>query len=174
MISNKKLYWILQVLGWTAYTAVQIAGGLFSGALITAENRISTRGVVFLIAEAILFFLTTHYIRGFVKQRNWLNLDLKRLLVRVMFTSLVMGFVLYLVRIPILFSLGLFRQSVFFNMAQVVGLSFIYSLIFFFWLLIYFAYHYFYRYNESLKYENLSKEIELNHLRSQINPHFFF
>lgn len=174
MISNKKLYWILQALGWSAYTAIQIAGGLFSGALINAQGTISVRGLTFLVAEAILFFLITHYVRIFVKRKNWLNFDLRKLLIRVMFTSFGMGLLLYFIRIPVLYVLNLFKLNVIFDAAQFVGLTFIYSLIFFFWQLIYFAYHYFYRYNESLKYENLSKEIELNHLRSQINPHFFF
>jgi two-component system, LytTR family, sensor kinase len=174
MISNKKLYWILQVLGWSAYTAIQIAGGLFSGALITTQNGVNLRGMMFLLAESILFFLITHYVRIFVKRKNWLNFDLKKLLLRVLVTSFGMGILLYFIRIPVLYSLSLFRLNITFDGAQFIGLTFIYSLIFFFWLLIYFAYHYFYRYNESLKYENLSKEIELNHLRAQINPHFFF
>lgn len=174
MISNKKLYWILQLFGWSAYTTFQIGVGVFSGALITASGSISIKGVSFLIIEAVLFFLITHYVRGFIKQRNWMSYHLRRLLARMVLTSLAMGFVLYIVRLPILIAMSLFKVSVFFDIAQLVGLSFIYSLIFFFWLLIYFAYHYFYRYNESLKYENLSKEIELNQLKAQINPHFFF
>lgn len=175
MISNKKLYWILQILGWSTYTAAQIVWGLISGALITTQNTINTRGIVVLIAEAILFFLITHYVRTFIKQKNWLNLDLRSLLTKVTFMSIGMALVLYVARIPVLaIVLSTLRLNVIFNIAQIIALSFIYTLIFFLWLLIYFAYHYFYRYNESLKYENLSKEIELNHLKSQINPHFFF
>ncbi len=174
MISNKKLYWILQVLGWTAYTVVQIVAGFFSGALITAQNTVNSKGIAFLVVEAVLSFLLTHYVRTFIKRRNWLGFPLRKLLVRVMAISLVMGVMLYIIRIPIFFALNLFKLNVSFDPAQITALIFIYSLIFFFWLLIYFAYHYFYRYNESLKYENLSKEIELSHLKSQINPHFFF
>jgi two-component system, LytTR family, sensor kinase len=174
MISNKKLYGILQILGWSTYTAIQIAVGFFSGALITTQNTVSYRGIMFLVAEAILFFFITHYIRRFIKQRNWLNYDMRRLLVRILLTSVGLGFLLYFVRIPVLYMLSLFKLNIIFDSAQFIGLTSIYSLIFFLWMLIYFAYHYFYRYNESLKYENLLKEIELNHLKSQINPHFFF
>jgi two-component system LytT family sensor kinase len=175
MISNKKLYWILQIFGWSTYTAAQIVWGIISGALVTNQNTINPRGIIVLIAEAILFFLITHYVRTFIKQKNWLNLDLRSLLTRVTFTSIGLALLLYVIRIPVLaIVLSTLRLNVIFNIAQIIALSFIYSLIFFLWLLIYFAYHYFYRYNESLKYENLSKEIELNHLKSQINPHFFF
>jgi two-component system, LytTR family, sensor kinase len=173
MISNKKLYWILQLLGWTGYTAAQIVGGIFSGALISV-NGINQKGVMILVTESVLAFLITHYVRHFIKQRNWLNFDLKKLMVRVTLTSLTMALFLYVLRIPVFFLSNSLRLNVVFDLAQIIALVFIYSLIFFFWLLIYFAYHYFYRYNESLKYENLSKEIELSHLKSQINPHFFF
>lgn len=174
MISNKKLYWILQVLGWTGYMAMQIVWGILSGALVTGSDTINTRGILFVLAEAVLFFLITHYVRSFIKQKNWLRLDLRNVLIKVTLTSLAMGFLMYVIRIPVLFVLSSFRLNVILNPAQIIALTFIYSFIFFLWLLIYFAYHYFYRYNESLKYENLSKEIELNHLKSQINPHFFF
>jgi two-component system, LytTR family, sensor kinase len=173
MISNKKLYWILQLLGWAGYTTAQLVAGLFSGALISSDG-INERGVLILVAESVLAFSITHYVRHFIKQRNWLSFDLRKLMVRVLLTSITMGLALYLIRLPVFFLLNSFRFNVMFDPAQIIALVFIYSMIFFFWLLIYFAYHYFYRYNESLKYENLSKEIELSHLKSQINPHFFF
>lgn len=47
-------------------------------------------------------------------------------------------------------------------------------LIYFVWALFYFIYHYFERYNSALKYEALKNEIELNNLKSQLNPHFIF
>ena len=42
------------------------------------------------------------------------------------------------------------------------------------WSLIYLSFLYFERYNRSLKYEAAIKEIELNNLKSQLNPHFIF
>jgi two-component system, LytTR family, sensor kinase len=49
-----------------------------------------------------------------------------------------------------------------------------YSIIFFIWSVLYFVYNYFERYNTSLKLEASIKEIELNNLKSQLNPHFIF
>jgi two-component system LytT family sensor kinase len=37
-----------------------------------------------------------------------------------------------------------------------------------------FIIHYLERYNATLKYEALKNEIELNNLKSQLNPHFIF
>jgi LytS/YehU family sensor histidine kinase len=42
------------------------------------------------------------------------------------------------------------------------------------WAAIYFIYHYFERVNTSLKYDAVLYEIELNKLKSQLNPHFIF
>lgn len=47
-------------------------------------------------------------------------------------------------------------------------------LMYFLWALFYYIYHYFERYNSALKYEALKNEIELNNLKSQLNPHFIF
>ena len=47
-------------------------------------------------------------------------------------------------------------------------------IIFFLWSVLYFIYNYFERYNKSLKLEASVKEIELNNLKSQLNPHFIF
>ena len=46
--------------------------------------------------------------------------------------------------------------------------------IYFIWTLLYFIFHYFEKYNAALKYEALKNEIELNNLKSQLNPHFIF
>src|SRR6267154_2258882 len=53
-------------------------------------------------------------------------------------------------------------------------ISFFYAIIFFLWSSLYFIYNYFERYNKSLKLEATVKEIELNNLKAQLNPHFIF
>src|SRR5690606_20506285 len=42
------------------------------------------------------------------------------------------------------------------------------------WVLFYFMYHYVENYNTALKYDAVINEIELNKLKSQLNPHFIF
>jgi LytS/YehU family sensor histidine kinase len=70
--------------------------------------------------------------------------------------------------------LGLFSYKVAFDVSNILGLTFIYALIFFLWSVLYFIYNYFERFNTSLKLEAAIKEIELNNLKSQLNPHFIF
>ena len=47
-------------------------------------------------------------------------------------------------------------------------------LVLLFWSVFYLIYHYFERYNLSLKRQAEMNEIELNNLKSQLNPHFIF
>jgi LytS/YehU family sensor histidine kinase len=81
---------------------------------------------------------------------------------------------IYFLKIPVSLLLGYSDWRDVFNFQQLLGLTSIYALIFFFWSVLYFTYHYFERYNKSLKYEASMIEIELNNLRSQLNPHFIF
>ncbi len=46
--------------------------------------------------------------------------------------------------------------------------------LFLLWSVLYFTYQYFERYNKALKYEASIIQIELNNLKSQLNPHFIF
>ncbi|HAA15736.1 MAG TPA: histidine kinase [Cytophagales bacterium] len=47
-------------------------------------------------------------------------------------------------------------------------------IVYFIWCTIYFMFHYVESYNQTLKYEATINEIELNKLKSQLNPHFIF
>ncbi len=69
--------------------------------------------------------------------------------------------------------LGIFTDSAF-NAIKIFNGIVFYSFIFFLWTVFYFIYNYFERYNTSLKLEASVKEIELNNLKSQLNPHFIF
>lgn len=47
-------------------------------------------------------------------------------------------------------------------------------ILYFIWSTVYFMFHYVESYNQTLKYEATINEIELNKLKSQLNPHFIF
>ncbi len=167
MLSKSRLYWVLQIGGWTLYAVVQILVATWSSQAISAQR------IIFLGYEAFFCFLLTHGFRTYMNHNRWLSLSMPVLLPRVLSAVILMSVALYFLRIPLSIPLGLFNKSVF-NISNILGLSSVYSFFFFTWSICYFIYNYFERYNTSLKLEASVKEIELNNLKSQLNPHFIF
>jgi two-component system LytT family sensor kinase len=169
MLNKERLYWTLQLGGWAFYAMVQL---LFSFIAANIQG-LSNQRVLFLILEAFLCLLVTHGYRYFMNRWKWLSLGLQRLIPRVLIGIFCLGVITYFFRIPISLPLGLFVKSAFEPSKIINGVLF-YGIIFFVWSVMYFVYNYFERYNTSLKLEASVKEIELNNLKSQLNPHFIF
>jgi two-component system LytT family sensor kinase len=167
-VKRQRLYWTLQTGGWLLYAAVQIVSSILVSGVTTP------RRVFFLMYESFLCLLVTHLFRIFVEPGKWLDIAVRILVFRVLIAVYILGVVVYFLRMPVSVMLGLFDSSVAFNLKTIWGLSSIYAIIFFFWAVLYFTFHYFDRYNKSLKYEASMVQIELNNLKSQLNPHFIF
>ena len=168
-MNKKKLYWTLQLGGWSFYSFIQILGGI-----LISNQGIRLSQISFLIAEAILFLLLTHFFRYCIIRWGWLNIGMARLIPRLLVGAFVLGMFIYVFRNSVSYPLGMFDASVVFNLANFFGLTATYALIVFIWSVFYFTYHYFESYNKSLKYDAAINEIELNNLKSQLNPHFIF
>lgn len=168
MVNKHRLYWTLQIAGWALFALLQIGWSIY------AAGSISVRRLIFFTIEALLCLFLTHFFRKFVNRGRWLNLNMAMLIPRVFLGVAVLSLTIYFLKIPVSLLLGYSDWKDVFNFQQLLGLTSIYALIFFFWSVLYFTYHYFERYNKSLKYEASMIEIELNNLRSQLNPHFIF
>jgi LytS/YehU family sensor histidine kinase len=93
---------------------------------------------------------------------------------RVVIACLVLSILNYAFLFFISSTLGLITPEEDFNLI-VIFISIVANLILYFlWSLVYFMYHYVENYNKSLKYNAAINEIELNNLKSQLNPHFIF
>jgi len=140
-----------------------------------ALGGITARRIIFYVIEAFLCLAVTHIFRMILNRRRWLFLPMHKLIPSVLAAVFIMGLMVYFLRIPINILLGrLFDPQIAFNAEQIFGQSSFYFILFFLWTVFYFTYHYFDRYNKSLKYEAKMTEIELNNLKSQLNPHFIF
>jgi len=146
-----------------------------------AAGSITPRRVIFFMVEAFLCLMVSHGFRILLNRWKWLYLPMHKLLPSVFMAVFIMGLIVYFLRIPVNLMLGrLFNPETafdfqqIFDVQQILGLSWFYFMLFFLWTVFYFAYHYFDQYNKSLKYEASMIEIELNNLKSQLNPHFIF
>jgi two-component system, LytTR family, sensor kinase len=167
-MNKRRLYWTLQIGGWLLYAVVQIVGS------IMASDGTSSDRVIFLFFESLLCLIVTHVARVLLIPSKWLNIGMPRLIVRVLSMALLLGFIVYFLRIPLSYVLGIYDEQVVFDPVRIWWFSLIYALIFFLWYVLYFTFHYFNQYNKSLKYEASMVQIELNNLKSQLNPHFIF
>lgn len=150
------------------YATVQIVSS------ILASGSITEKRLVFLLYEALACLLVTHVYRLFIKRRNWLNLGMQKLIPRVLISIWVLAIEVYFLRLPVVLLLDFIDLSVALDPSRIGGLTSVYAVIFFLWSVLYFTYQYFERYNKALKYEASIIQIELNNLKSQLNPHFIF
>ena len=169
MVNKNRIYWSLQIGGWVLYAVVQIVSSFL------ASSSVTPRRVIFLLFEAFLCLMITNGFRIFLTRWKWLYLPLRTLIPSVIFSVFLMGVIIYFLRIPVNLLLGrLFDPMTALDITQILGQSSFYAILFFLWTVFYFTYHYFERYNKSLKYDASMIEIELNNLKSQLNPHFIF
>jgi two-component system LytT family sensor kinase len=94
MVNKARLYWLMQIGGWTLYAAVQIV------AAIASAGTISTQRVIFLTYEAFFCFLLTHLFRTYMNNNRWLSWGMPRLIPRVLLAVWLLGVVMYFLRIP--------------------------------------------------------------------------
>lgn len=168
-MTKKKLYWTFQLGGWTIYGLIQVIGAN----IVAGQRDLQWIDYIPLITEAIFFLIATHLLRQIIINRRWLGMRMAAIIPRVLVLALLIAFLAYTVRISAIYIFGLFQPSLL-NMGNVVGNIIANTLVVFLWMVFYFIYHYFESYNQSLKYEAAIHEIELNNLKSQLNPHFMF
>jgi two-component system, LytTR family, sensor kinase len=160
----------MQIGGWAFYATVQIVVSILS----SPSAEVSSQRVLLFLYEALFCLMITHLFRHYILKWRWLNLGLPRLIPKALASVFALGAITQMLKISVSIPLGLYKKEVAFDPIVFFVLSIIYAIIFFLWSVLYFIYNYFERYNKSLKYETSVKEIELNNLKSQLNPHFIF
>lgn len=165
-MNKAKLYWILQILGWGTFAFLNI----FFASLL---EGITTKQAWAFIAWALYFLLSTHGFRHLVKSYGWFKLGILRLLLQTVFALLALSVLNFIAQVLINLAFGLSPFQDFRPVIIAVTLfgNFLY---YSFWFLLYFLFHFLDNYNNSLRYEAKINEIRLNHLKSQLNPHFIF
>jgi len=166
-LTKTKIYWIIQLGGWSLYGTITII-------LNYLQDLLNTEVVIYAILNALWYLISTHIFRSVIIRLKWINAKLKNVLFRIIASLAILTVVNFVIHILILYSLNTLVVESDLH-PDIIGIYFLaIFLVYFLWTLFYFIYHYIERYNSALKYEALKNEIELNNLKSQLNPHFIF
>ena len=117
------------------YAILQIVGSVFA----SDGLGVSTQRVIFLTYEAIFGLLLTHIFRNLISKWGWLDTGMSRLIPRIIFSVIIIGLILYLIKIPISIPLGLFNSKKAFDVLNAAVLTMINAFIFFLWCVLYFC-----------------------------------
>ena len=161
-----RLYWICQVFGWSLYGVVQIS--LFSMTGDVSLEYIFGQGL-----QVLFYILLTHFFRSILLQFGWLKIRWYFLIPRFFLGSLIMAIIHYCFLILYTWITGDLNQSDV-DPLTILASVMVSTFLFLFWFLLYMSFHYFERYNKSFQSEAALREVELNNLKSQLNPHFIF
>ena len=167
-MTKKRLYWFIQIFGWSAYAVFYIVGGTLMAPEDEPINPIVFSTIVF---EAAVFLGITHFYRHIIISQGWLIMPFSKSIPRILLTITLLALPIYPLKVAFSFAIGLGNPDLWGEMLWTTPSNIFFL---FLWTVFYFMFHYFERYNQSLKYEAAMREIELAHLKSQLNPHFIF
>lgn len=171
LLNKKKLYWFFQVSGWLAYVVIV---GLFN---ILTGNPITTELIYSLLAIFLIVLLVAHAYRSLVVGLNWMRFNIPLLIPRILIATIVSGIVVYVLKSVVIEWLIVGNDYVF-NFQDAFPSVISWTLLYLIWSLLYFLFHYMNNYKKeeikNLRWQAAKNEMELNKLKSQLNPHFIF
>lgn len=169
-LNSKKIYWWLQIGGWSLYILTAFLLNQFRGVPLNFTLFISLFSA-FLIGVGL-----SHLYREFIIRNGWIKLNILNLIPRVILATIVVSFFFELLFLGTNFLfLG---QNSSFELVAIFQEFLGWEILFLLWSMFYFIFHIFRNYKneeiKNLKWEATKNEIELNKLKSQLNPHFIF
>lgn len=170
IISKKVLYWVSQLLGWFFYILVVGIYNVFTG------NQISTELIFSLFAIYATGIFLSHSYRAIILRYQWLNFPILRLVMHVFMGTLVIGIVGYVLQFILLEVI--IADSYLLSLSDAFQKIINWIFLLWVWSLLYFVFHYIDNYKKeqikNLEWQAAKNQIELNKLKSQLNPHFIF
>lgn len=162
-----KLYWLLQIFGWLSFALINLF-------FVSLARGITPIQIGAYFSLAIFYFLSTHFFRFLIKNRNWLEFPLTKLISHVLIAVLLLSVLNTFAQIIINWIFGTLHVLEDFRPLVLLANLFTSFLYYSLWSLMYFLFYFLDNYNSSLKYQARINEIKLIHLRNQLNPHFIF
>jgi two-component system LytT family sensor kinase len=171
-MNRKAIYWLCNIGGWFLYG--------FLNALLKVNPGFSWEKAWEWFAIFFFGLFFSHLLRFLIIRFDWLRMNILQLFPRLGTVLVLFSFVQAYITISVqvlLFSMHSSRQ-IEISQQEYISSILAYLLVFVLWTLIYFAVHYFLNYKkaeiENLKWQASVTEVELNQLKSQLNPHFVF
>ena len=173
---NNWLYWLVQVIGWGAYTLIFFGLVYMNGGIIFTNKLV----LYFIVSLALAIFVS-HLARLLIIRFNWLNRSVWQIIVFTIIGAIITAFIFELAQL--FYSLYVVTPDYYvrgfeFEPSQLYINVFISFIVFSLWYGFYYTYLFIERSRKqeikNLQFEASRNEIELKNLRAQINPHFLF
>ena len=170
------LYWKCQLLGWSTVSIY------WAYTVYTRDNYSAFYTFLNYVLDISIGIFLTHFYRRFALNKKWNELSLKRLLYRVV-PSIILLAILYVLINNVKWHLywtaiageerDLWQTLIYWDPILLTGLR-----LMSIWILAYHLYHYYQREvataKENAELSILTKQIQLDNLSAQLNPHFLF
>ena len=169
MNRKQNIYWTCQIGGWTFFAALNLF-------FFKLNYSTTAKDILNYLIWLPVGITITHLYRYLILKFNVLRLNIFSQIPLVIISGFINAFLFFTLTVGLAKIMGIITYKI----DVVAAISNILSLtvIFIFWSLIYFGFHFFDNYKkteiQNLKLEANTKEIELNKLKSQLNPHFMF
>ncbi len=171
MLNKKRLYWGSQIVGWLLYAFVV---GVFN---ILTNKPLSAELIYSLLSIFLIGLSVSHAFRLIIIKLNWMRFNIPRLIPRILLGTLISGVLVYFLKSIIIERL-IVQHAYEFNLTEAFPSIISWTLLYLIWSLLYFLFHFVTNYKKeeikNLKWQAAKNEIELNKLKSQLNPHFIF
>jgi two-component system, LytTR family, sensor kinase len=170
------IYWLYQLFGWSMFILVNL---FFAYTFDKFDYKFVERLIVYLVLGITL----THLMRWVINRSNILIKPIEQQVLGFIFITLIFSILVGILQGIILKYFGLLHKSstegkVLPLSKYILTYSFNSSFYIFSWNCIYYIYHYVQKSRrqqvDTLKLEALVRELELNTIKSHINPHFIF
>lgn len=171
IMPKERLYWVSQFSGWFIYVL-----------LMWVLNRLDGKIMSFyffsnLVITFILGIAISHAYREIIIKLDWLRVKIIALIPRMVFASIICG-IIFWVSHTLIAEIIIAREPFSFEPLVVLQTTLNLSVNFVGWSLLYFLFYFIQNYRKeeikNLRWQALITEVELNKLKSQLNPHFIF